>query len=397
MKRDPIKLNNPEKFSTVPVIAPEKIEKAIADAAARLEKMGKKNGIKFPTNSLDSQYVFTKRNRNWVHGMYAGSYWLAFLLTGNGFFSKMARELSKTFKTRFETLDGMDSHDVGFSFSPSSVASYKMTGAREYRDTALAACKYFYEHSYSKEGKFIIRLWKEAKDGLLAGYRTMMDALFNAPLLYWAAKETGNEEYFKAAHDHVKTTEELLIRIDGSSFHHYQFNKETHEPMYGCTAQGRSDESCWSRGHAWGVYGFPIAYNYDKSDFIKEVHRDVTYFFLNHLPEDMVPYWDFDFVDGDEPRDSSAGAVAVCGLYEMARMLDDEDPDKKIFLSAAVQMLEALIDKCTDLPEGADGLIDHVTAALPQKLGIDQTAVYGDYFYLEALARYKDPDFKMHW
>ena len=395
MKRQEIKLNNPERFAEIPVIAPEKIEKAIADAADRLEAMGRKHGLAFPGCWADNyQYVDYGENRNWVGGMYAGSYWLAYMLTNRNFFRKTAFNLTDTFRDRIDNRVGVDDHDVGFSFTPSCVAAYKLSGVRKYREIALDAAKYFYEHSYSKEGKFIIRGWNWKQ---LFGYRTMMDALMNAPLLYWAAKETGNEEYFKAAHDHVKTTEELLIRIDGSSFHHYQFNKETHEPMYGCTAQGRSDESCWSRGHAWGVYGFPIAYNYDKSDFIKEVHRDVTYFFLNHLPEDMVPYWDFDFVDGDEPRDSSAGAVAVCGLYEMARMLDDEDPDKKIFLSAAVQMLEALIDKCTDLPEGADGLIDHVTAALPQKLGIDQTAVYGDYFYLEALARYKDPDFKMHW
>jgi unsaturated chondroitin disaccharide hydrolase len=168
--------------------------------------------------------------------------------------------------------------------------------------------------------------------------------------------------------------------------------------MYGVTLQGHSDDSCWSRGHSWGVYGFPIAYTYDKSDFIKEVHHDITYFMLNHLPDDMIPYWDYDFTSGDEePRDASAGAIAVCGLLEMARMLDDSDPDKTIFRSAAAQMLEAIIDKCTDLDERDDGLINHVTAALPQRSGIDQVAVYGDYFYLEALARFKNPDFKMTW
>ncbi len=397
MKRDPIKLNNPEKYATVPTIAPEKIDKAIEVALERLMKMGKERKVQFPIRVCDSQYVFTSKNSNWIHGMYAGCFWIATKLTGNYAYQRLARDLTRTFKTRFENLVGMDSHDVGFSFSPSSVAAYKMTGTRAYKETALAACEYFYEHSYSKEGKFIIRLWKDAEDGILAGYRTMMDALFNAPLLYWAAKETGNEEYFKAAHDHVKTTEELLIRADSSSFHHYQFDLETHKPMYGLTLQGHSNDSCWSRGHAWGVYGFPIAYSYDKCDFIKEVHHDITYFMLNHLPDDMIPYWDFDFVDGDEPRDSSAGAIAACGLFEMARMLDDTDPDKTIFQSAAVQLLEALIDRCTDLGPYDDGLINHVTGACPQGSGIDQIGVYGDFFYLEALARYKDPDFKMFW
>ncbi len=396
MKRDPIKLNNPEKFSTVPVIAPEKIDKAIEVAVERLKKMGEKHGLTFPgACAYNSQYIYSENN-NWVTGMYTGCFWLAFFLATKkkAFFSDMANKLTATFTEREEKKVAMDDHDIGFAFTPSCVAGYKITGVREYKKTALAAAKYFYDHSYSKEGKFIIRGWNW---GFEAGYRTMMDSMMNAPLLYWAAKETGNEEYFKAAHEHVKTTAELLIRADSSSFHHYQFNRETHEPMYGLTWQGRSDESCWSRGHAWGIYGFPIAYSYDKSDFIKEVHRDTTYFMLNHLPDDMIPYWDFDFVDGDEPRDSSAAAISACGLFEMARMLDDNDPDKVIFESAAVQMLEALIDKCTSLDERDDGLINYVTGGVPQKLGIDQTAVYGDYFYLEALLRYKNPYFKLLW
>ncbi len=398
MKREPIKLKNPERFSAIPEISPEKIDKAIKEAADRLEAMGKRHGLDFPANcATDFEYKEYKKNKNWVAGMHAGCYWLAYLLTDRNFFRKTAFNLTDTFKERFDSGVGIDSHDLGFVFTPSCVAAYKLSGVRKYRQDALVAAKYFYEHSYSKKGKFIIRLWKEAKNGVLSGYRTMMDSLFNAPLLYWAAKETGNEEYFKAAHDHVKTTEELLIRADSSSFHHYQFNPETHEPMYGVTLQGHSDDSCWSRGHSWGVYGFPIAYTYDKSDFIKEVHHDVTYFMLNHLPDDMIPYWDYDFIDGDEPRDASAGAIAVCGLLEMARQLPDDDPDKTIFRSAAAQMLLAIIDKCTDIPEEKDGLICHVTHARPQGDGIDQTAVYGDYFYLEALARYKNPDFKMHW
>jgi unsaturated chondroitin disaccharide hydrolase len=226
----------------------------------------------------------------------------------------------------------------------------------------------------------------------------MMDSLMNAPLLYWASTVTGNKDYWQAAHDHVKTTADLLIREDGSSFHHYQFDPKTAGPVGGLTFQGHANDSCWSRGHAWGVYGFPIAYSYDKSEFIKEVHRDVAYFMLNHLPADFVPYWDYDFVEGDEPRDASAGVISACGLYEMARNLPEGDADKRIFESAANQLLEAVIDNCTDgIGEYDDGLICHVTAALPQRLGIDQTAVYGDYFYLEALARALNPDFKMYW
>ena len=398
MKRKNITLDRPERFMNVPVIAKEKLDAAIEKATSKLALMAERNGTAFPECwAVDFKYKYA-HNRNWVGGMYAGCFWLAYQLTGKHTFKKIAEELTATFRERLDKRIGVDDHDVGFAFTPSCVAEYKINGTREPKKTALDAAEYFYGTGYCKEGKFIIRDWKWWREkGDVASCRTMMDSLMNAPLLYWAAKETGRLEYFKAAHDHVKTTEEYLIREDGSSFHHYQFDPITTAPVRGVTLQGRSDDSCWSRGHSWGVYGFPIAYSYDKSDFIKDVHKDVTYFMLNHLPEDCIPYWDYDFVDGDEPRDSSAAVISACGLMEMDKNLSDGDVNKTIFRSAAVQMLEAVIDGCTDVRDEDDGLISHVTAARPQKLGIDQTAVYGDYFYLEALLRYKRPDFKMYW
>jgi unsaturated chondroitin disaccharide hydrolase len=173
---------------------------------------------------------------------------------------------------------------------------------------------------------------------------------------------------------------------------------ETHAPKYGLTFQGHKDDSCWSRGHAWGVYGFPIAYSYVKENFLVDIHKDVTYFMLNHLPEDLIPYWDYDFTSGDQPRDSSAGAISVCGMLEMAKQLPDDAPQKAIFESAAAQMMEALIDRCTgDQGFEYDGLLCHVTGALPQGMGIDGVAVYGDYHYMEALMRFAHPDWKKYW
>ena len=119
---------------------------------------------------------------------------------------------------------------------------------------------------------------------------------------------------------------------------------------------------------------------------------------LNHLPEDMVPYWDYDFMEGDEPRDTSASVVAVCGMNEMCRYLPDDAPQKAIFESAAGQLLDAVIDHYTgDIGTPYEGLIHHVTAGVPQKIGINECAMYGDYFYLEALMRYKNPGWVRYW
>ncbi len=399
MTKDNIVLKNPERFAKPHTISKEKLTMAASEAADRLERMGREHGTDFPGNwAVNFKYEWA-HNRNWVGGMYAGCYWRAWEITGNKFFREMAEKLTATFRQRLDERIGVDDHDVGFAFSPSCVAAYKLTGDEEARKCALDAAEYFYNTSYSHEGKFIIRSWKSWKhNGNAAGARTMMDSLMNSPLLFWAAEETGKKEYAEAAMAHVKTTADYLIREDGSSYHHYQFDQTTAAPLHGLTFQGNRDESCWSRGHSWGTFGFPAAYRYEKADFLPKVHRDSTYFMLNHLPEDMIPCWDYDFVSNKAIKDSSAGVVSVCGMNEMVKMLPDSAEQKSVFESASAQMLEAVIDSCTG-ENGIDyeGLIFHVTAALPQRLGIDQTAVYGDYFYLEALSRYLNPDFKMYW
>jgi len=401
-----VKLERPERFSKPHVIPREKLLAAAKAACDKLKERVQRDGAEFPA-TCSVQFSYKKgvdvpglgRNRNWESGMYTGCFWLAYELTGDEFFRDVAeKQHLPTYKERFDAKRGLDDHDVGFIYMPGCVSTYKLTGSEEAKAIALEAFDYYYNTSYSKEGKFIIRSHKSWRSGQAYGYRTMMDSLMNAPFLFWAAEVTGNEEYKRAAVDHVRTTEQYLIRQDGSSFHHYQFDPETSAPLHGVTLQGRSNDSCWSRGHSWGVYGFPIAYSYAGEPFMKEVHRDVTYFMLNHLPDDCIPYWDYDFVNGNEPRDSSAACIAACGLHEMCRFLTDDEPDKAIFESAGAQMLEAVIDNCTgDIGTKYDGLICHVTHAKPQGQGIDECAVYGDYFYLEALLRYLKPDWKKYW
>lgn len=390
-------LENKDRFSNPYIIDRSKLGAAAFAACNKLKARVQKDGIGFPSTCSKDYKYSQGENNNWVCGMYTGCFWLAYQLTGDEFFKNVALEHLKTYQTRWDKRICVDNHDVGFVYLIGCVTAYKLAGIEEAKKLALEVFDYYYNTSYSKEGKFIIRCHK-GYTGTIAGYRTMMDSLMNAPYFFWASEVTGNTEYKKAAIDHIKTTADYLIRDDGSSFHHYQFDPKTSAPMYGVTLQGNSDDSCWSRGHSWGVYGFPIAYSYEKADFIKEIHKNVVYFMLNHLPNDLIPYWDYDFVSGDEPRDSSAAVISSCGLLEMASMMREDDPDRVIFESAAAQLLEAVIDKCTgDIGVDYDGLICHVTHARPQGQGIDECAVYGDFFYLEALARYLVPDFKKYW
>lgn len=385
----------PERFMKPYAISQEKIDKAISAALAKLEKNLDKWELGFVKNSGEPNIYTETENHNWEHGMNTGIYWLAYELSGNPKFREVAEKMLPSYQYRLDNKIGFGDHDVGFVYSPSCVAAYKHFGHEEIRDMLLEAVDYYYNTGYSKKGGFILRAWSWEGMG---GCRTMMDTEMNAPFLFWAGQETGKKEYTEAALSQNRIIADYLTRDDGSTFHHYQFEPGTHKPLYGLTWQGRSDESCWSRGHAWGVYGFPIAYSYVKEEFLADIHKDVTYFMLNKLPEDLIPYWDFDFTSGDEPRDSSVSAISICGMLEMARLLPDDAPQKAVYESAAAQMMEALIDKCTgDQGYEYDGLICHVTGGVPQKEVIDGVAVYGDYFYLEALMRYKDPSWKMYW
>ncbi|MBQ8322113.1 MAG: glycoside hydrolase family 88 protein [Clostridia bacterium] len=386
----------PERFKQAYTIDREKLEGAAEAAIEKLKAFVTQNGTGFlGTASTDYKYT-SSANSNWVCGMYTGTYLMAYQLTGDSRFKTIVESHIDTYVERVNKKVGLDDHDVGFVFMPSCVGAYKVFGNESAREAALKAVEYYYGTSYSKEGKFIIRSHRSWENG--SGCRTMIDSLMNASLLFWSGEALGNSDYFNAAHDHNLTTVDLIVRDDGSTYHHYQFDPETAQPLYGLTWQGYSDESCWSRGHSWGIYGFSIAHSYTKDTAIMNAQRDITYYMLNHLPDDLIPYWDYTFISGSEPRDSSAAAIAVCGMLDMAEQLPEGSAQRTVYESAAAQIMEALIDECTtDIGIEYDGLIHSVTHGKPQTLAVGECAPYADYFYLEALARFLNEDFIRPW
>lgn len=392
---DSVKLDVPDRFKTAYTIDRAKLLAAAEAATNKLLLRAEEGGNKFPaTCSVDYQYNFGANN-NWTSGMYTGTYLMAYQLTGDERFANIVNEHIDTFVYRVDNRVGMDDHDVGFAFVPSCVGAYKVLGSEVARDAALKAVADYYGTGYSEEGKFIIRAHKWNN---IEGFRTMIDSQMNASLFFWAGDYTHNLKYSSAAEKHTLTTVDLIVRDDGSTYHHYQFDPETAKPLYGVTWQGYADESCWSRGQSWGVYGFSIAYSYTQNPEILDAQREVTYYMLNHLPEDLIPYWDYTFESGNEPRDTSAAAIAVCGMLDMAEMLPEGSEERIIYESAAAQIMEALIDRYTgDIGVEYDGLLHGVTHAKPQGHAIGECAPYADYFYMEALARFLKDDFIRPW
>ena len=222
--------------------------------------------------------------------------------------------------------------------------------------------------------------------------------MLNIPLLYWASSVSGDPHYAEIAQKHFETSCKYVIRDDASAFHTFYMNPETGGPDHGATRQGYTDDSAWARGQAWGIYGIPLNVRYTHQVEYAELYRGMLHYFLNRLPQDNVCYWDLIFTDKDnQPRDSSAAAIAVCGILEMDRHVPADFADKETYLGAASNMLRSLIKNYTSetIAPGAP-ILYHGVYSWHSGKGVDEGNIWGDYFYMEALLRYMK-DWNPYW
>ncbi len=388
-------LNDKDRYLNDSPVYTTVAETAMDNAIAKLRENIDRFTDEFPRpGSTDFKYT-TNSRFNWTSGMMTGMYWMAYEYTGDEVFRNAAEKHIEVYKEKAAAGQWLDDHDTGFIYTLSCVAGYKLTGDESMRTAALQAAAILLDH-YDWENHFVIRSGKRDPDRY-DSYRTMVDTMMNIQLFFFAYEETGDQRYYDAAVGHYRTTLTYLVRADGSSYHHYQFDPVTGEPVKGLTWQGNSDESCWSRGHAWLIYGFPLSYSYTGNKDITDSYGKIASFYLNKLPSDNIPYWDFDFTEGStEPRDTSASAIAVCGFLEMCKYLPEDSEERIIFKNAADAQMNAMIAGYENQGD-ADGLLLGVTYAKPQEQGIEECAIFGDYFYMEALMRYLNPDFVRYW
>ncbi|HEX2927528.1 MAG TPA: glycoside hydrolase family 88 protein, partial [Ruminiclostridium sp.] len=333
-------------------------------------------------------------NVDWTSSFWTGMLWLAYEVSGHGKYRKAAEKQLDSYYKRIDEKICTDTHDLGFLYSLSCVAAYKLTGNKQAMQAALKAAELLMTRYFDKAG--IIQAWGDLKDPGNRG-RMIIDCCMNLPLLYWAAEITGDKKYYDAAYSHVNQAAKYIVREDASSFHTFYMDVETGQPRYGKTAQGYSDSSCWARGQAWAIYGFTLSYIYTGAWELIELNKKVTNYFINRLPEDYVCYWDLIFTEGNEERDSSAAAIAACGMLEMCKNLPLTDENKKIYENASLNIMSSLIKGYTSVncPE-SNGVLLHAVYAKPDGKGIDECNIWGDYFYFEALVRLIK-DWKLYW
>ena len=383
-----------ERYINNGLITEEKLNKAIADCLCKVDKNIAKLGELFPTPATFNNAYQPMKNTEWTNGFWTGILWLCYELTNDMKYRNLAEKNVESFLERIENNIEVEHHDLGFLYSISCVSAYKLTGNEKAKKAGILAADKLISR-YQEKGQFI-QAWGElgAKDN----YRLIVDCLLNIPLLHWASSVTGDEKYREIAKKHYISTINNAIREDASAFHTFYFDPETGLPSHGKTRQGYSDDSSWARGQSWLVYGIALNHAYVENEDNIELFECITNYFLNRLPKDFVSYWDLIFGDGSgQSKDSSATAIAVCGMNLMDKYLPETNRCKLIYKYAAHSMLESLIDNYTDdLTDGIQALINEGVYSWHSGKGVNEGNIWGDYFYLEALVRFKK-NWKMYW
>ncbi|WJH33977.1 glycoside hydrolase family 88 protein [Paenibacillus sp. CC-CFT747] len=361
---------------------------AIEDAIQKTKQNIETHGALFPhitQGSALKSYEWGENN-DWIEGFYTGMAWLAYEYSKDPFFRDAAGKQTADYRRRLDRKVSLDHHDIGFLYNPSAIACWMITKDESAKKLALDAADHLLTRWRSR-GRYI-QAWGPEGDEENGG-RIIIDCLMNLPLLYWASEQTGDPKYRDIAVLHADKSRRYLVRGDDSSYHTFYFNQENGLPVRGGTHQGYHDGSTWTRGQAWGIYGFALSYRYTGDPLYLETSRRLARYFVERLPEDSVVYWDFDVEPGpDTYRDSSASAIAACGLLELTGHLSEDDPDQSYFQEAVERSMKSLVDNYSTIGQPmAEGLLEHGSYYIRGNRGPDDYIIWGDYYYLEALIR----------
>lgn len=321
----------------------------------------------------------------WCSGFYPGSLWYIYEYTQNEAVKTLAEKNTlKLDPIQYVTND----HDVGFQLNCSYGNGFRLTGNEDYK-------KVLYQGAQSLATRFssvtgVIRSWDFLRRGWK--YPVIIDNMMNLELLFWATQATGDSTFYDIAVKHADTTLKNHFRADNSLYHGLNYNPETGEIKHYQGGQGFSEKSAWARGQAWGLYGYTLMYRFTKERKYLEQAIKIAEFTLNHpnMPKDLIPYWDYNAPGiPDALRDASAAAINCSGLLELSQYVSEERAKK--YYKAAEKMLQTLSSPAYTAEEGTNGgfILKHSVGNIPSGTEVDMPLTYADYYYVEALCRYK--------
>jgi rhamnogalacturonyl hydrolase YesR len=325
--------------------------------------------------------------RDWTSGFFPGSLWYLAEATGDAKWrTEAALYTEATSAARFDH----SHHDLGFILNSGYGNGLRLgAGGGAYRDALLAGATTLVTRFNPKVGS--IQSWGTRADRDWT-YPVIVDNMMNLELLMWAARASGEPYYREVAITHADTTLRNHFRPDGSSYHVVDYDPADGKLRSRVTAQGNADSSAWARGQAWGLYGFTMMYRESRKPEYLQQAQKIAAFIMQHprMPTDKVPYWDFDDpAIPNAPRDSSAAAIMSSALLELGSYVEPALAQR--YTEFAEQQLRSLSSAAYLAAPGENGgfLLKHATGHKPAGSEIDVPLNYGDYYFLEALLRYK--------
>lgn len=320
----------------------------------------------------------------WCSGFYPGT--LLYLYQQNHDVS-LLKEANRMLDMLKKEQFNKSTHDLGFMMYCSFGNAEKIDPKPEYKKILINSAKSLASRFDPKVG--CIKSWDSNKPE----YIVIIDNMMNLELLFWATRETGDSTYAKIAISHANTTMKNHFRADYSSYHVVTYNPQTGSVLQKRTKQGYADESAWARGQTWGLYGYTLMYRETKNKKYLDEANHIANFILNNpnLPADKIPYWDFNAPNiPNALRDASAGAVLAAALLELCRYVDKKDA--QFYFSNAQTILKNFSAKPYKAEIGTNGgfILQHSVGNIPEKTEVDVPLTYADYYFVEAMVRYKN-------
>lgn len=322
---------------------------------------------------------------SWVSGFWPGILWYDYENTKDESIKKHAIHYTELLKPLSE--NPANDHDLGFQIFCSYGNAYRLTGNEEYKDVIFRTADTLATLFNPEVGTILSWPWMVKK--MDWPHNTIIDNMMNLEMLFWVAKNGGDKKFYDISVSHATVTMNNHFREDGSSYHVAVYDTINGEFIKGLTHQGYADNSMWARGQAWAIYGFTMTYRETKDIKFLRFSEKAADFYLSRLPDDYVPYWDFDAPNiPDAPRDASAAAIAASALLELSQ-LEDNKVKSADYKNAAIRMLESLSSEKYQSRESKPSFLLHSTGHLPANSQIDAAIIYADYYYIEALMRLK--------
>lgn len=355
-------------------------------ALAELGKNGEADYSMQPRNILSGEKFWNCRKvakEEWTGGFWPGVLWYDYEATQNDTIRVLAEKYTESLKL-FSEIPAYD-HDLGFLVFCSYGNGYRLTHNPTYRDVIIATADSLATLYNPKVGTILS--WPRNIE-MLGGHNTIMDNMINLEMLFWAARNGGDRRLFDVAVSHADKTMENQFRPDYTSYHVAVYDTLTGNCIKKCTHQGYADESMWARGQAWAIYGYTVVFRETGDPKYLEFAEKLVDVYLKNLPEDYVPYWDFNAPDiPNAPRDASAACVVASALLEMSGFYGNGQGEK--YKEAAEKMLCSLSSDKYQSRDTNVAFLLHSTGHWLAKSEIDASIIYADYYYIEALLRLK--------